>query len=151
MAASLALLLRDIGAPMPTYQVLAYPATDIYDRWPSYQERGTGYTLERNDMLWFFQNYLLPGYDPEDRYLFPMVARDVTGLPPTLLMTAEFDPLRDEGSAYAKKLASASVPVEHLHVDDQMHGFLLLDRAIGRAGELIDVLADALASHAAEV
>ena len=71
-------------------------------------------------------------------------------MPPTLVMTAEFDPLRDEGIAYAEKLTSAGVSVEHLHVDDQMHGFLLLDRAIRRAGELIDILADALSSHAAE-
>jgi acetyl esterase len=150
MAASLALLLRDTGAPVPTYQVLAYPPTDLYDRWPSYQERGTGYTLDRNHLLWFFENYLPHGYDPEDPYLFPIAAQDLSGLPPAFVMTAEFDPLRDEGSAYAEKLADAGVSVEHLHVDDQMHGFLLLDRAIRRAGELIDLLADALASHAAE-
>jgi acetyl esterase len=149
LAAGLALLLRDQAAPMPTYQVLAYPATDLYDRWPSYQERGTGYTLDRDHMQWFFANYLAPGYDPEDGYLFPMAARDLAGLPPSLVMTAEFDPLRDEGGAYAAKLADAGVPVEHIHVDDQMHGFLLLDRAVGRVGELIDSLADVLASHAA--
>ncbi len=148
MATSLVLLLRDIGAPMPTYQVLAYPVTDLYDRWTSYQERGTGYTLDRSQLLWFFENYLPLHYEAEDPYLFPMAA-DVAGLPPTLVMTAEFDPLRDEGRAYVKKLASAGVSVEHIHAGDQMHGFLLLDRAIGRARELIELLADALASHAA--
>jgi acetyl esterase len=149
-AASLALLLRDIGAPIPGYQVLAYPATDLYDRWPSYQERGTGYTLDRDYLLWFFGNYLPPDYDSKDPYLLPMAAESLAGLPPTLIMTAEFDPLRDEGIAYAEKLAGAGVAVEHLHVADQMHGFLLLDRVLRRAGELIDVLGDALAAHAAE-
>ena len=65
-------------------------------------------------------------------------------------MTAEFDPLRDEGVAYAERLAAAGVAVEHVHADDQMHGFLLLDRAIDRAGELIDRLADALAARAGD-
>ena len=63
-------------------------------------------------------------------------------------MTAEFDPLRDEGIAYAERLAAAGVAVEHLHVPDQMHGFLMVDRVIRRAGELIDRLADALAALA---
>ena len=135
---------------MPSYQVLAYPATDLSDRWPSYQERGTGYTLDRSHLLWFFENYLPPGWHLEDRYLLPMAAEDLSGLPPTLIMTAEFDPLRDEGIAYAEKLAGAGVSVEHLHVEDQMHGFLLLDRGVARAGELIDSLADALAAHAVQ-
>jgi acetyl esterase len=149
-AASLSLLLRDAGGPLPSYQVLAYPATDLYDRWPSYQERGIGYALDRGHLLWFFENYLHPDCDLEDRYLMPMTAEDLSGLPPTLVMTAEFDPLRDEGIAYVEKLASAGVSVEHLHVEDQMHGFLLLDRGVARAGELIESLADALAAHAAQ-
>jgi acetyl esterase len=150
IAASLMLLLRDAGAPMPTYQILAYPATDLHDRWPSYQERGTGYTLDRDQLLWFFGHYLPKGYDPEDPYLFPMTSRNLSGLPSTLVMTSEYDPLRDEGRAYAERLAGAGVSVEHVHADDQMHGFLLLDRAVPRAGKLIEFLADALASHATE-
>jgi acetyl esterase/lipase len=147
-AAALSLLLRDAGAILPGYQILAYPATDFHDRWPSYDERGSGYTLDRDSLRWFFDNYLPPaGWDLEDPYLFPMAACDLSGLPPTLIMTAEFDPLRDEGVAFADKLAAAGVPVEHLHAEDQMHGFLLLDRGIARAGELIGVLADALAAR----
>ncbi len=64
-------------------------------------------------------------------------------------MTAEFDPLRDDGIVYAQRLAAAGVAVEHLHASDQMHGFLMVDRAITRAGQLIDRLGDALAAHAA--
>lgn len=147
MAAGLTLLLRDMNGPMPTYQIMAYPMTDLYDRWPSYQERGTGYALDRDFMHWYLENYLPSSWDPQDPYLFPVTSTDLAGLPPTLIMTAEFDPLRDEGVAYAEKLASAGVAVEHVHAEDQMHGFLMMDRAVRRAGELIDELARALAAH----
>jgi acetyl esterase/lipase len=148
IAACLVLLLRDLGAPLPSYQILAYPATDTYDRWPSYKERGCGYLLDRKLLRWFFGNYLPEVYDHRDPYLFPLAAPDLTGLPATLVLTAEFDPLRDEGYAYVKRLANAGVKVEHVHAEDQMHGFLLLDRAIRRTGELIECLADKLAAHA---
>jgi acetyl esterase len=144
--ACLTLLLRDLGAPMPIYQILAYPMTDRYDSWPSYEERGTGYALDLEFVRWSRRNYLPAEHDLEDPYLFPLAASDLSGLAPTLIMTAEFDPLRDEGIAYAQKLKAAGVAVEHLHVSDQMHGFLLLDRAVTKAGALIDRLADALAA-----
>lgn len=154
-AAALTLLLRDLGAPSPSLQVLAYPLTDVPGRWPSHRERAEGYTLDRRYIEWFMEQYLPPGYtearaleERPDPYLFPLGAPDLSGLPPALVMTAEFDPLRDEGIAYAERLAAAGVVVEHVHAADQMHGFLLLDRAIARAGELIDQLADALAAHA---
>jgi acetyl esterase len=146
-AACLALLLRDLGAPMPLYQVLAYPVTDVFGRWPSCEERGTGYMLDTGFVGWSFRNYLPPGKDLDDPYLLPLAASEPGGLPPTLLMTAEFDPLRDEGIAFARALSDAGVDIEHIHVEDQMHGFLLLDRVVARAGVLIDRLADALSSR----
>ncbi len=142
--ASLTLLLRDFGAPMPVLQILAYPITDMCGRWPSYEERGNGYILDAESVRWFVTNYMPVGHDLGDPYLFPLAAPELGGLAPTLIMTAEFDPLRDEGIAYAQRLTAAGVAVEHIHVDDQMHGFLLLDRAITKAGALIDRLADAL-------
>jgi acetyl esterase len=147
MAASLTLLLRDGGAPMPTFQVLAYPLMDVAEHWPSRGERGGGYTLDIEQIRWFLANYMPPGCDPADPYLFPITGKDLSGLPPALVMTAEFDPLRDEGIAYAEKLAQAGVIVEHLHAEDQMHGFLLLSRAVDRAGQLVAHVADALTSH----
>jgi acetyl esterase len=152
MAATLTLMLRDTGAPPPEYQILAYPCTDAPGRWPSYTERGAGYTLDAPLMRWYLEQYLPTAHDPsdpyQDPYLFPLGAPDLGGLPAALVMTAEFDPLRDEGIAYAERLAAAGVSVEHVHAEDQMHGFLLVDRAIPRAGDLIDRLADALAARA---
>lgn len=146
-AASLALLLRDLGAPQPTLQVLVYPIVDVSDRWPSYGEHGSGYTLDARFVRWSLENYLPPGHDPSDPYLFPLSAENLSGVASTLLLTAEFDPLRDGGIAYARKLVDAGVTVEHVHANDQMHGFLLLDRAVDRAGMLIDLVAETLAGH----
>jgi len=144
-AAGLALLLRDLGAPSPALQVLAYPALDHFDRWPSYEERATGYILDRELMHWYLGQLLGDDQRLEDPYLYPLTGDDLSGLPPTVLLTAEFDPLRDEGIAYAKRLAETGVEVEHVHAADQMHGFLLLGRVVTRAGSLIDRAADALA------
>lgn len=146
-AASLTVLLRDLGAPMPIYQILAYPLADGFGQWASREERGAGYTLDLEFVLWSVRNYVPAGQDMDDPYLFPLAASNLSGIPPTLVMTAEFDPLRDEGCAYAEKLRAAGVEVEHIHVEDQMHGFLLVDRAVAKAGALIDRLADALSSH----
>jgi acetyl esterase len=147
-ATCLAMLLRDLAAPAPVAQVLAYPVCDMCDRWPSYQERGSGYTLDAEFARWSLRNYLPAQQDTGDQYLLPLAARELNGLPRTLLMTAEFDPLRDEGIAYARRLQAAGVEIEHLHVEDQMHSFLLLDRAVTGAGVLIDRLAEYLSDRA---
>ena len=148
LAAGLSLFLRDAGAPAPGFQALAYPMLDVPGRWPSYTEYGRGYTLDRSMIEWFLEQYLPPDYDPADPYLFPLTAKDLADLPPTFVMTAEFDPLRDEGAAFASRLAEANVQVRHQHVVDQMHGFLLHGRAIDRARELVDVPAGAIGSRA---
>jgi acetyl esterase len=144
-AAALALLLRDEDAPAPSLQVLAYPMMDVVGRWPSHVEHGTGYSLDGAQCQWFFESYVPAGWDLDDPYLFPLAADDLSGLPPAVVLTAEFDPLRDEGAAYADKLARHGVSVTHVHADDQMHGFLLLSRVVDRAARLVEQVADALA------
>jgi len=148
--ACLTLLLRDLGAEQPVLQILAYPITDMSEHWSSYEEHGHGYTLDREFVRWSLKNYLQAVHDPSDPYLMPLAADDLSGLAPALIVTAEFDPLRDQGVAYAKRLSSAGVPVEHLHAESQPHGFLLLDRAVTQASTLIDLLADALAAQGSE-
>jgi acetyl esterase len=148
LAANLSALLRDLGAPMPTYQVLAYPVTDCLDRWPSYTERGSGYILDRSLMQWYFEHGQPLGPPDQTPYFIPLATQDLSGLPATLLLTAEFDPLRDEGIAYAKRLTDAGVAVEHIHAAQQMHGFLLVGRAVASAGSLIDAIGDRLARAA---
>lgn len=145
IAANLSVLLRDLGAPMPDHQVLAYPMTDRFDRWPSYRERGTGYILDRELMRWYCEHFLPADVTADQPYLYPLTAEDLSGLPSTLILTAEFDPLRDESIEYAKRLADAGAPVEHVHVSDQMHGFLLLGRAVPKASALVDRVGDWLA------
>lgn len=149
IAAALTLRLRDENISMPSYQVIAYPLLDTPDRWPSYRERGNGYMLDRAQLEWYLGHYLPAGCDLEDPYLFPLHAQDFAGLPPTFVMTAEFDPLRDGGVAYVERLAQQGVPVEHLHVADQMHGFLLLGRVVAKAASLVDRAGDALSAHSA--
>jgi acetyl esterase len=145
--ACLTILLRDLGAAQPVLQILAYPITDAGERWLSYEEHGEGYTLDRQFVRWSLENYLPAGHDAIDPYFLPMTCENLSGLAPSLVVTAEFDPLRDQGVAYARRLSAAGVAVEHLHVEDQPHGFLLLDRAVARAGVLIDRLADSLAAQ----
>jgi acetyl esterase len=146
IAANLTLLLRDLGAPPPAYQVLAYPSTDEFDRAPSYSERGEGYILDRELMKWYFGHYLPPDASRDDPYLYPLAAEDLSGLPPALVLTAEFDPVRDDGVAYAERLEEAGVEVERVHAEDQMHGFLLLGRVVPSAQALVERTADALAA-----
>jgi acetyl esterase len=147
-AACLSLLLRDLGAPRPRLQLLAYPITDLCGRWPSREEHRSGYTLDLEFVRWSLANYLPAGHDPDDPYALPLHVEDLTGLPPTVVATAEFDPLRDEGIAYVRKLRAAGIDVQHIHAADQMHGFMLVDRAASKAAALIDRLADTLAGSA---
>jgi acetyl esterase/lipase len=152
MAAALTLLLRDGGAPIPDFQAIAYPLLDRLGNWPSYERYASGYTLDRAQIEWYLGHVMPTRGDGEldEAYLLPMLAADLSGLPPTLVMTAEFDPLRDEGVVFVERLADAGVTVEHVHAADQMHGFLMLGGVLAGAGRLVDRLADALAARNAE-
>jgi acetyl esterase len=144
---SIGVALSDTGIDL-RHLLAFYPVTDYLEpETDSYRERATGYSLDRDFMEWAFKHYLPVDWDRDDPLLFPLRASDdrLAALPSTLVMTAEFDPLRDEGVAFAERLRGAGVAVEHVHADDQMHGFIMQTRAIPRAAELVARAADSLA------
>lgn len=120
LAAVTALTLRDEGGPKLVGQVLLYPATDFSRNTVSARENGEGYFLTTALLDWFGHHYKA---DPDDWRASPIKAADHTGLPPALVVTAEYDPLRDEGEAYAEKLRAAEVPVQVKSYDGQIHAF----------------------------
>jgi acetyl esterase len=124
LATVVSLLLRDAGQPLPRFQVLIYPVTDVCLETESYKANGEGYNLTRSMMQWFFDCYLNSAEDAADWRVSPLRARDLRGLPPALVITAEFDPLRDEGEAYAARLEEAGVPVTLTRYDGMIHPFI---------------------------
>jgi len=123
-------LIKQRGGPKLALQLLLYPATDSAAETASRRTLAEGYLLEKKSMDWFFQQYVEPGTDPSDPRLSPLLAPDLSGLPPAHVHTAEFDPLRDEGRAYAEKLAAAGVPVAYTCHPGMIHHFFCLAGAI---------------------
>ncbi|MEJ2859177.1 MULTISPECIES: alpha/beta hydrolase [unclassified Saccharothrix] len=129
LAAVVSLMARDHDGPPVLAQLLASPVTAPPGDRKSYVEYGDGCFLTREDMEWFFRHYARGEEDFDDPYLVPL-AGELRGLPPALVLTAEFDPLRDEGEEYAHRLLDAGVPVTLVRYEGQVHGFfaLLADR-----------------------
>jgi acetyl esterase len=144
LAAVCALLARDLGSPEITTQILVYPVTDCDLDTSSYQENGEGYLLTSEDMRWFFSCYTGDATDPSDWRIAPLRAPDLRGVAPAVVLTAEFDPLRDEGRSYAARLEGAGVPVVRMHYDGLIHGFFGLSAAF-------DASRDALQRVSAEL
>ena len=134
---------RDAGGPAIAFQLLIYPATDATRSLPSHVENGRGYLLEADTMAWFCDHYL-GGGDPRPPDVSPLFAPDLAGLPPALVVTAEFDPLRDEGEAYAERLRQSGVAVTTSRYDGLFHGFYGLDRVIPAAARAPDETGAAL-------
>jgi len=111
LAAVASLMARDRGGPGISLQVLIVPVTNHSYDTHSYRENADGYGLTKVSMQWFWNHYLASAADGANSYASPLRATDFKGLPPALVLTAEFDPLRDEGEAYAEKLRAAGVPV----------------------------------------
>jgi len=145
LTAVVALMARDRGGPQLVFQLLVYPVTDDPSaNHPSYRENADGYFLTRDMMHWFWDHYRAPGLDRNEPYLSPLRARDLRGLPPALVVTAEFDPLRDEGEAYAAKLREAGVPVQLKRYDGMIHGFFGMGALLTQARTATREAADAL-------
>jgi acetyl esterase len=118
------------GEPPPTAQALIYPAVDFVLDTPSHRDLEDGHIIPRDRILWYADQYLPAGVDRLDPRASPLRARDLAGQPPTLVVTAGFDPLRDEGRAYAKALRAAKVDVLHHEYSGQIHAFVSLTKAI---------------------
>jgi acetyl esterase len=125
LSAVTALRIRDEGGPKLCGQLLIYPVTDYFDPpTRSYIENGTDYFLTQEAMAFFWSHYVRDERDSGNPLVAPLKARDFTRLPPALVITAEFDPLRDEGEAYAERLRAAGVPTVLSRYDGAIHGFI---------------------------
>jgi acetyl esterase len=139
LAAVTALRIRDEGGPALLGQLLIYPVTDYHDPGtPSMAENAEGYGLTRKGMEWFWGHYLVAPSDATNPYASPLRADDLSGLPPALVVTAEYDPLRDEGEYYADRLRQAGVPTWMKRWDGMNHGFFAVPGVVERAGAAID-------------
>lgn len=126
LAAGVSLMARDWDGPEIDRQVLAYPSVSARTDWDSRNENAEGYYLEEADIEWFFRSYYGSQVHTANPYGFPLVAHDHAGLPDTTVLTAGFDPLRDEGVAYVEALRDDGVAVSHHHYADMIHGFLTM-------------------------
>ena len=123
LAAVVAQMARDKGGPKIDFQLLVYPVTDgTHLDTDSYLAKADGYGLTRDAMIWFWDHYATEE-DRRNPYASPLIAGDLGGLPPALVMTAEYDPLCDEGKMYADKLQAAGVATEYVRYDGLVHGF----------------------------
>jgi len=137
LAAVVSLLARDAGSPAVAFQLLVYPATDQRCASASHERNAQGYLLTRDAIQYFRRNYLPNERDWGDWRASPLLAQSHSGLPPALVITAGYDPLVDEGRAYAEKLRSAGVAVEYRDYADMVHGFLLFGGALDSANAAV--------------
>jgi acetyl esterase len=126
LAAAVTLLARQRGGPELTCQVLVYPNTDYRSDTPSMRENADRAFFNRQSVAWYWHHYLANEADGDNPLASPLRADDLRGLPPALMITAEYDPLRDEAEAYADRLREAGVPVTLTRYDGMIHGFFTM-------------------------
>jgi acetyl esterase len=144
LSAAVSLLARESGGPGIVHQLLLYPVTDCNFETASYVENGEGFMLTRDGMQWFFNHYLSGGADGGDPLVSPLRASDHAGLPAATIITAEFDPLRDEGEAYGEKLAAAGVDARIKRFDGMIHGFAHMSDILPQGKEALELAAQRL-------
>lgn len=144
LAAVVSILARDAGGPAIAFQLLIYPATDQRGGFPSHERNGKGYLLTRESMDFFRACYLPRREDWSDWRASPLLAKDLSRLPPAFVLTAGFDPLVDEGRAYAERLAREGVKVEYREYEGMVHGFVLMGGVVDRANAAVADCAAAL-------
>lgn len=136
LAAVVALMARDQGGPSLAAQVLVYPIVDYHFDRKSYRNNAAGYFLTRETMQWFWEVYVPNPVSALHPYASPLRAESLAGLPPALVITAEYDVLLDEGREYAQRLRDAGVPVTELDCPGMIHGFIRRLHLFRRAGEV---------------
>jgi acetyl esterase len=147
MAAVVCQSCRSAGEKMPAFQLLIYPATDSSRQSASRMAFAKGYFLDKELIDWFWNAYAPSGIDLADLRLSPLLAADFTGLPPAFVLTAGFDPLRDEGRAYADRLIDAGVKTTYVNYPGTIHGFFSLTRFLQQGLKANDEAAAVLAAH----
>ena len=140
LAAVACLIARDKGFPLVEKQLLIYPATDFSGNYLS-REKYNGYFLTKDDLQYFEKHYFRAEKDREEVYASPMLAEDLSGLPPALVVTAEYDPLHDEGEAYACRLKKAGVEVTYRCYQGMIHGFFCFGGKIDQGIVLLKQIA----------
>lgn len=143
LAAVVSQIAKAEKGPKIAFQLLIYPVTDTDVDTGSYKANAEGYLLERDGMIWFFDHYL-KGADRNDPRVAPLKAESLSGLPQAYVVTAGFDPLRDEGRAYADALKAAGVKTEHVNYDGMVHGFFNQQAVFDVGREAVKVAAKAL-------
>ena len=143
LAAATALMARDRGGPNIIFQLLVYPVIEADFERPSYRENAVGYLLSRRAMQWFWDHYAPRVEQRQEPYAAP-IRGNLAGLPKALLQVAEFDPLRDEGVAYAQALQDAGVPADLTEYEGMIHGFFGMPQAIEAANHAMDEACRAL-------
>jgi len=144
LAAAVALKARDEGKPRLVHQLLVYPVTDARFDTTSYRDNAEGYFLSRADMQWFWNHYLGKPEDAANPYAAPLRSTDLRGLPSATVITAEYDPLRDEGESYGKRLKEAGVPVDVKRYDGVIHGFFSMGDVLAKGKVAMQHAAGAL-------
>jgi len=124
----------------PAFQLLVYPATDCTRSMPSHQHFREGLVLTERSIAFFTENYLPAKSFETDPRASPLFASDLRGLAPALVLTAGFDPIRDEGQAYAEKMRAAGVEVEQVCAEGSVHGFLNMTGALPEAARMLDLV-----------
>ncbi|MBV8730759.1 MAG: alpha/beta hydrolase, partial [Acidobacteriia bacterium] len=130
LAAVVCLMARDRGGPPIAFQLLVYPLTDYDDARPSSHEYAEGYFLTQAAVRYFWDQYVASPEEGRQPYASPLNAASFAGLPPAMIITAECDPLRDQGEVYARRLAEAGVPVELRRYDGAIHVFFQMSGAL---------------------
>ncbi len=146
LAAVVALLMRDAGDRAPLLQLLIYPATDMRAVAPSHTSNGQGYLLTSDSIHYYRGHYISDPAQWSDWRASPLLAKDLMRLPPALVLTAGYDPLRDEGRQYADALSAAGNAVQYVCFERQVHGFITMGKVLDEANTAVALCAAVLRS-----